>query len=199
MLTFKNYNIADWFSFYRIAAAPLLIYLLLVDQRQLFSWFLLVSYCTDALDGFLARRLKITSPRGSQLDSFGDQITFITGLLGLLLFEGDFIKRNLMIILLAFIPYGIQMILAYLKYGKATAFHTYLAKFSAIVQSVFILWALFFDPEDILFYAMIAFGLLETFEEIILIFMFDDWVSDVKGYYWALRDKRRLKRNDQTD
>ena len=42
---------------------------------------------------------------------------------------------------------------------------------------------------------MIAIGLLETFEEITLIFMYDNWASDVKGIYWALRDKRRLKKS----
>ena len=41
---------------------------------------------------------------------------------------------------------------------------------------------------------MIIIGLLETFEEITLIFMYDNWASDVKGIYWALRDKRRLKK-----
>ena len=81
-----------------------------------------------------------------------------------------------------------------IKYGKATAFHTYFAKLSAILQSVFILWALFFSPEYSLFYIMIVVGLLETFEEITLIFMYDNWASDVKGIYWALRDKRRLKK-----
>jgi CDP-diacylglycerol--glycerol-3-phosphate 3-phosphatidyltransferase len=40
---------------------------------------------------------------------------------------------------------------------------------------------------------MIIIGLLETFEEIILIFIYDKWASDVKGIYWALRDKRRLR------
>ena len=94
----------------------------------------MVSYSTDAIDGFLARKLKITSPRGSQLDSIGDQITLIIGLLGLFYFETSFIKANLVIILIAFIPYIIQMILAYLKYGKATAFHTYLAKISAVIS-----------------------------------------------------------------
>ena len=83
MLTFKNFNIADWFSFYRIAAAPLLIVLLILNERNLFTWFLLISYCTDAIDGFIARKLQITSPRGSQLDSFGDQITFTLGLVGI--------------------------------------------------------------------------------------------------------------------
>lgn len=193
MLTFKNYNIADWFSFYRIASAPFLLVLIWLDYRTLFSWLLLVSYSTDAIDGFVARKLKIVSARGSQLDSFGDQITLLVGLIGLFVFENVFIKANLILIIIAFIPYIIQMIIAYFKYGKATAFHTYLAKLSAIMQSVFILFSLFFSPEYSLFYIMIIVGLLETFEEITLIFMYKYWTSDVKGIYFAYRDKRRLK------
>jgi len=190
MLTFKNYNIADWFSFYRIAAAPFLLILLWLDNRELFTWLLLISYCTDMIDGFLARKLKIASARGSQLDSLGDQLTFLIGLAGLFSFEINFIKENYLIILIALIPYVIQVLIAYKKYGKATAFHTYLAKLSAFIQGVFILWALFFSPVYWLFYFMIVLGLLETLEEITLIFMHKNWVSDVKGIYWALHKKR---------
>ncbi len=193
MLTFKNFNIADWFSFYRIFAAPFLLILLWFEEREFFTWFLLISYSTDMIDGFLARKLKITSPRGSQLDSIGDQITFAIGLVGLFIFETGFIKENYRIILIAFSPYIIQMILAYRKYGKATAFHTYLAKLSALVQGVFILWVLFFSPLYGLFYAMLILGLLETIEEITLIFMYEEWASDIKGVYWALKNKKRLK------
>jgi phosphatidylglycerophosphate synthase len=194
MLTFKNYNIADWFSFYRIAAAPFLLLVLWLGNREFFTWLLLVSYCTDAIDGFLARKLKITSPRGSQLDSFGDQITFVVGLIGLLVYELDFMKDHAFYIILVFVPYIFQIIIAFVKYGKATAFHTYLAKLSAITQAFFILWLLFFGPIYWLFYVMIVLGLLETIEEIALIFMYDKWVSGVKGIYWALRDKRRLRK-----
>lgn len=197
MLTFKNFNIADWFSFYRIIAAPFLLVLLWFEERELFTWFLLISYATDMIDGFLARRLKITSARGSQLDSFGDQITFIIGLIGLLIFETDFISKNFIIILIAFIPYIIQMGIAYKKYGKATAFHTYLAKLSAMAQGLFILWVLFFGPNYWLFYTMIVLGLLETIEEITLIFMYDEWASDIKGVYWAIKDKKRLNKGIQ--
>jgi len=194
MLTFKNYNIADWFSFYRIFAAPFLGLLIYFDLRLIFTWLLLISYCTDAIDGYLARKLKITSARGSQLDSFGDQITLVIGLIGIFYFETNFIKANMILIIIAFVPYIIQMLIAYIKYGKATAFHTYLAKLSAILQSMFILWSLFFSPAYTLFYLMIIIGLLETLEEIVLIFMYDNWASDVKGVYWALRDIRRLKK-----
>jgi CDP-diacylglycerol--glycerol-3-phosphate 3-phosphatidyltransferase len=195
MLTFKNFNIADWFSFYRIASAPLLLVLIALDERQIFTWLLLMSYSTDAIDGYLARKLEITSPRGSQLDSIGDQVTLVVGLIGLFYFESQFITTNLVLILVAFVPYIIQMLLAFSKYGKATAFHTYLAKLSAIMQSIFILWSLFFSPNYSLFYIMIAIGLLETFEEITLIFMYDNWASDVKSIFWAIKDKRRLKNN----
>ena len=199
MLTFKNYNIADWFSFYRIFAAPFLLILLWLDARIFFTWLLLISYSTDMIDGFLARKLKIASARGSQLDSIGDQITFVIGLLGLLMFEFDFIKSNLLLILIALIPYIIQMLIAYAKYGKSTSFHTYLAKLSAIVQGIFILWALFLGPNYILFYAMIILGFLETIEEIIMIFMYDVWVSDIKGIYWALKDNRIQINKEKAD
>ncbi|TNF72082.1 MAG: CDP-alcohol phosphatidyltransferase family protein, partial [Bacteroidetes bacterium] len=185
--------IADWFSFYRILAIPFLLAFLLMGNRELFTWFLLVSYSTDAIDGYLARSLKIVSARGSQLDSIGDQATLVVGLFGLLVFENQFIRENFLLIIIAFVPYLIQMAIAFWKYGKTTAFHTYLAKISAILQAVFILWTLFFGPVYWLFYLMIAIGILETIEEISLIFMYETWVEDVKGIYWALRDERRAK------
>ena len=192
MPDFKTFNIADWFSFYRIMAVPLLLLFIWMDERLVFAWLLSISYATDAIDGYLARKLKISSARGSQLDSYGDQSTLVVALVGIIVFETQFMKENYLLIIIAFIPYIIQMILAFKKYGKATAFHTYLAKLSAITQAVFILWLLFIGPVYWLFYAMIIIGVLETLEEITLIFMYDKWVAGVRGIYWALRDKRRL-------
>ena len=183
MLSFKNYNIADWFSFYRVFAAPFLAIIAILGHRELFTWLLLVSYSTDMIDGQLARRLKITSSRGSQLDSFGDQLTLLVGFIGLILFEYDFIKENYVWILVPFCLYFVQMIIAFRKYGKATAFHTYLAKLSAVTQAVFILWLLFFGPVFWLFYFMIFLGILETIEEILLIYLYPEWVAGVKGFY----------------
>jgi len=189
--TFKNFNIADWFSFYRVIAAPILLALIWLDYRVFFAIALLISYLTDAIDGFLARRLKITSPRGSQLDSFGDQITMAVAIIGIYVFRKAFIQEHLMLIAVGFTPYIIQMLIAYLKYEKATAFHTYLAKTSAVIQCGFMVIAILFEPLNWLFYLMIIIGLLETLEEITLIFMYDTWVRDVKGVFWALKDKRR--------
>ena len=200
MRFFRDFNIADWFSFYRIFAVPILIVFIWLGERELFSWFMLISYATDAIDGYLARKLQITSARGSQLDSYGDQLTLIIALFGLIIFEYDFMRENFILILVAFVPYIVQMIIALKKYGKATAFHTYLAKLSAIVQATFVLWILFFGPVYWLFYTMIILGVIETIEEITLIFMYDNWVEGVKGIYWAKKDPRRLNRySDSND
>jgi CDP-diacylglycerol--glycerol-3-phosphate 3-phosphatidyltransferase len=196
MLTFKNYNIADWFSFYRIAAAPVLLLLAIFGFREIFSWMLLLSFSTDAIDGYLARTLKISSARGSQLDSMGDQLTLIMGVVGLFVFEPEFMQSKLQLLLLVFIPYFSQMIIAFIKYGKATAFHTYFAKLSAIIQGVFILLALFFEPVLWLFYTVLVIGVLETIEEITLIIMHDAWTKDVKGIYWALRNRKKKKKKN---
>lgn len=144
------------------------------------------------IDGMLARGLKITSPRGSRLDSIGDQLTLVVALIGLCVFEWDFIVANYLVLLAALIPYAIQMGLAFWKYGKISSFHTYLAKISVIAQAAFILWLLFFGPIYWLFYAVILLGIVGILEEIILVFMYDNWVSGVKGIYWALKDKRRI-------
>lgn len=199
MRFFRDFNIADWFSFYRIFAVPILIIFIWLGERELFSWFMLISYSTDAIDGYLARKLQITSARGSQLDSYGDQLTLIIALFGLLIFEYDFMRENFVLILIAFTPYLIQMIIALKKYGKATAFHTYLAKLSAITQAAFVLWILFFGPVYWLFYTMIILGVVETIEEITLITMYDDWVEGVKGIYWAKRDPRRLGKKSESN
>ena len=98
-----------------------------------------------------------------------------------------------MVILIPLTLYFLQMLIAFRKYGKATAFHTYLAKTSAIVQAVFILWLLFFGPVYWLFYLMIGLGIIETIEEIILIFMYPKWVAGVKSIFSAQKDPRRLE------
>jgi CDP-diacylglycerol--glycerol-3-phosphate 3-phosphatidyltransferase len=189
-LTFKHFNLADWFSFYRIATAPVLLAILFANQRILFTALLLISYTTDMVDGYLARYYNMASKRGSQLDSMGDQLTFIVGLIGLYYYETTFILENMIFIAGLFILYGIQMLIAFIKYGKATAFHTYAAKSSAVLQAAFILWALFYDPVYWLFYIVVIVGVIETIEEITLIFMHQHWMSDVKGVYWTLMDRK---------
>ena len=118
-------------------------------------------------------------------------LTLAAGLVGIWVYETAFVNEYIWPIGVGLSLYLLQMVLAYYKYGKSTAFHTYMAKTSALLQGIFVLWALFFGPVIWLFWTVIVIGVLETAEEITLIFMYDTWVKDVKSYFWALRDPRR--------
>jgi phosphatidylglycerophosphate synthase len=189
----RNFNIADWFSIYRIIAVPFLILLVFLDKPTTFAIFLLISLSTDMIDGFLARKLRLVSERGAQLDSVGDALTFVVGLAGVTYFHWSFIQDNSQLIIAVFTLYLIQLGLAFWYYGAPSSFHTYLAKVSALFQGLFMVHLFFMEPQMWLFYTVITLGFIETLEEIILIFILPEWESDVKGLWWVLRRKKNIK------
>ncbi len=79
MKEFIRKNIANFFSIIRIIGA---LYLLLTDVGNEFSTKFLILYAifcsTDAIDGFLARRLKTSSVLGVTLDTIGDGLIGFT-------------------------------------------------------------------------------------------------------------------------
>ena len=84
----------------------------------------------------------------------------------------------------------IQIIMAIIRYGKISSYHTYLAKAAAIFQGSFMI-LLFLLPEPVmpLFYVAALITFLDIAEEIILVFVLKEWKTDVKGLYYVLKDK----------
>jgi CDP-diacylglycerol--glycerol-3-phosphate 3-phosphatidyltransferase len=187
----RKLSLPDWLSLYRILSAPVLVIFILLDERLIFAILLLISFTTDMLDGFLARRMKLVSQRGAQLDSIGDAVTFSVGIAGMIKFENEFIREQLTLLLIAFSFYILQLLIAYWKYGMPSSFHTYLAKIAAIFQGTFLLWLFFVGIEYWLFYAAVILSIVETLEEIWLIIYFPKWRANVKGLLWVLNKKRK--------
>lgn len=185
----RKLSIPDWLSVYRILAAPVLFVFIVLDERFIFAVLLLISFLSDAVDGYLARKMNIVTQRGAQLDSIGDAITFCVGLGGILKFEYSFILEYIVIIGLAFGLYLFQLFMAYWRYGMPSSFHTYLAKLSAILQAGFMLYLFFFGVHLWLFCIATFFSIIETIEEIILILLFPKWKANVKGLFWVLNAK----------
>src|SRR5687767_4320299 len=88
----KSYYIINGITLYRLIAAPFLLFLILTRQSDLFKWLLAFSFFTDAIDGYLARKYKVVSVMGAKLDSLGDDLTVIVGVIGLFVLKPDFIK-----------------------------------------------------------------------------------------------------------
>ena len=188
----RIYYIVNGITFYRTLTAPLLVFLIIYKQMDWFKWLLTLSFLTDAIDGFLARKFKVTSIAGAKLDSIGDDLTVIAGTIGMIAFKSAFLKEEIFFIILLLSLFVLQTVLAFVKFGKMTSFHTYAAKAAAILQGVFLI-LLFFLPNPLyeLFYAATFVTAFELMEEIIITFWLPKWRTNVKGLYWILKAEKR--------
>lgn len=183
----KKPNIADWISIYRIIAVPAIVIVIFLDKKTLTGWLLLVSFLTDALDGYIARKKEITSDKGANLDSIGDALTFLAGAFGFFMFGLDYIKDHFTIVAVAFGLYIFQLILAFIRYGRSSSFHTYSAKGAAVLQALFLVVFHIVGWWEWLFWAALVISVVETIEEIVIIFVLPKWEANVKGLYWILK------------
>ncbi|HEY4715018.1 MAG TPA: CDP-alcohol phosphatidyltransferase family protein [Candidatus Paceibacterota bacterium] len=187
---FKEYNIADWFSFYRIIVTPVILYSIFSDQRIFFSVLILLSFLSDAIDGILARRLKISSERGAFLDSLGDILLLVVAVLGAFWFEPGLFAENKLPILLVLGLYAFLSFIVYIKYRRPSSFHTYLAKATFVLLAIFFVYLFFFGFSKLLFYAVIVLSTVELLEEIIIALLLKQNKTNVKGLYWVLKSGR---------
>lgn len=186
-----GYSIADWLSIYRIVSFPVLLYFVFMGQRELFSWFLAASFFTDAIDGFIARKLHIESKTGTKLDSIGDTLTLIVSIAGLFQFEWKFITDHAIVLSLLVELYFFEMLLSYLRFGRASSFHTYLDKVSLFMQALLILSLLFWKYNPWIFYTALISGFVSTVEEIVLVLSLDRYRTNIKGLFWL--DKHQIR------
>ena len=178
-------------TLYRIIAAPFLLVLIFTSQYELFKWLLGLSFFTDLIDGFLARKYNVASILGTRLDSIGDDLTVLVGVIALFVKNMDFVKEQKSIFLLLLLLFLVQAIYAVIRYRKMTNFHTYLAKTAALLQGIFLLITFFSDePNVILFYAAAIITILELIEEIVLVKLLPTWETNVKGIYWVLKKQK---------
>lgn len=179
------YYFINGITIYRILAAPVLIWLIYTGNRDVFKWLLAISFFTDLIDGYLARKFHVESILGTRLDSIGDDLTILAGFIGMYFFTPEFFREQLYVFITLGALFVIQTILAFIRYGKTTSFHTYMAKISAILQGVFLILLFFLsEPYYPLFYVTAICTGIELVEEIIMTLLLKEWKTNVKGLYW---------------
>lgn len=187
-----SYYIINGITLYRVVASVFLLYLVIAGNTDWFKWLLAVSFFTDAIDGFLARKYKVVSKWGSRIDSVGDDLTVLVAIIGLLVLKQEFIRQQIVWIVVLLAIFLFQLIAGLLRYGKMTSFHTYAAKVAAVLQGCFLILSFFLQSPPLwLFYAAIIITAIDLIEEIILVFMLPKWETDVKGLYWVMRRRKK--------
>jgi len=187
-----SYYAINAITLYRVIASVVLLALILTKRLWLFKWMLALSFFTDAIDGWLARRYKVVSTFGSRMDSLGDDLTVLAGTVGLFFFKLEFLEQQYIFFVILLVLFIAQLMLAFIRYGKPSSFHTYFAKLAAILQGCFLI-LVFFTPQPWLplFYAAVGITMIELVEEIIMVLLIPKWETDIKGIYWVLKRKNK--------
>ncbi|MGB3777669.1 MAG: CDP-alcohol phosphatidyltransferase family protein [Tunicatimonas sp.] len=186
-----RYSIAEWIPFLRLVSVPFIVGFVLLDWRTFAGMAYLVSFSSDALDGFVARNFGMESDRRGRLDSIADEFLLAAGVLAFYRFETTFFHAHLGLILVILSLYVFQLVFSLIRYGTFSSFHTISARAAAVVQAVFLTSIFFFAPVPWLFYTMIVLSAIELLEENLLIAIFPTWRAHVNGIYWVLRERRK--------
>ncbi len=175
-------------TFYRLGAALLLLILLARREFTPFRYLLALSFLTDAVDGYLARRYKVVSILGARVDSVADDLTVLAAVIGLIIYRPGFIRSEWLLAGIMALLYIVQNSMALIRYHKLSGFHTYTAKVAAVLQGVFLVSCFFLtNPVLLLFYLTAGATIINLTEEILLIRVLPQWEANVKGLYWVIR------------
>lgn len=179
-----RHRIVTFLTTYRIIISPVLLILLFQDHPA-FKWLLLSAFITDALDGFLARRLKVTTMLGAKMDSVADDFLFVVSTIAVVYLHTEVILHTIFVLLAILLLFLVKMTILLAKHNKLiSGMHIYSTKAAAIVQAIFFLHCIFFQPSGFLFYNMIVVTGISMIEEIIIISSFRELKQNAKGLFF---------------
>ena len=142
----KKKNIANALTIARISFAPLLIMAGTSENKKLFLIFFTSNTILDAVDGLLARILKIESELGRRLDTIVDNIVILTAVaIFIYISKSDlsvYLDKYSALVILPAVTYLLQIGSGYLFTRKLTSFHFYSAKFAQLPLVLFFIFSL---------------------------------------------------------
>ncbi|HVU33112.1 MAG TPA: CDP-alcohol phosphatidyltransferase family protein [Opitutaceae bacterium] len=176
----------------RIALMPALVMIAIAGSREWFVTLLVISLATDALDGFLARRLNAYSDLGRKLDSAADYLTLICGLSGIALLWPDVVRRELPWITVGLAAFFGVIVYGFVRLGRAPCYHTWASKVLAVFTAASLI-PLLAGKTAVPFHVAIALQVLVGFEELSIALLVPWHVGEMPSAWhaWRLRRSRR--------
>ncbi|OWY22777.1 CDP-alcohol phosphatidyltransferase family protein [Sphingobacteriales bacterium UPWRP_1] len=190
----SSINLANALCVFRLCMALLLPVLAWQGQQMAFLYCLAAALFSDAIDGFIARKLQQTSQLGTKLDSWADLTLFITTPLGAWLLWPHVIAQERVYVAMILLALIVPIAFGLVKYGRITSYHTYMAKTSGVLMGFSSLLLLFnITPWPFRFAAV--FMVAEALEEIAITATLPQWTSNVP----TLKHARRLVKKERIE
>ncbi|KPJ77832.1 MAG: hypothetical protein AMJ54_06600 [Deltaproteobacteria bacterium SG8_13] len=167
-------------SGFRILAAPFLLYLARTGHKGLFLGLLILSLLSDAVDGYISRRLHITSDLGTRLDSWGDMATYLSVPVCAWWLWPDIVKEEAVWVSIVIGSYVLPILAGLAKFRRVPSYHTWGAKVAAVVMSAAVV-ILFIVENPWPFRCAAVFQAIVACEEILITLQLSELRGNVKS------------------
>jgi len=173
----------------RIVLMPAVITTAIAGSRRWFVALLVISLLTDALDGWLARRLDAYSEFGRKLDSFADYLTMITGLAGIALLWPGILRRELPWVATGLAAFFGVVVYGFVRLGRAPCYHTWASKIGAAACALSLI-PLLAGWTALPFRIVICLEVLAGLEEMTIAVLVPSHVGEMPSVWHAWRLRR---------
>jgi phosphatidylglycerophosphate synthase len=177
----------------RIALMPAVLLAAIVGSRPWFVVLVAASLLTDALDGFLARKLNAFSDFGRKLDSAADYLTMMTGLAGIALLWPEIVRRELPWIIAGLAAFFGVIVFGFVRLGHPPCYHTWAAKIGVIGCALSMI-PLLSGWSAVPFHVAVCLQILAAVEEVIISLLIPKHVGEMATVWHALRMRREERR-----
>lgn len=175
----------------RIALMPGVLMAALAGSKPWFLGLVAVSLITDALDGYLARKLDAFSDLGRKLDSVADYVVMVTGLAGIALLWPDIMRRELAWVATGLGAFFAVVVYGFVRLGRAPCYHTWASKGLALFSALSLV-PLLAEWSATPFHIAIVLQVLAALEEMTIALLIPEHVGEMPSVFhaWRLRHAR---------
>lgn len=178
-------------SIFRLLAAPVLLMMAVNLMHDAYAWLLAPALLSDAVDGWLARKLHCESRLGAQLDSLADILLMVVILLSIWFLHPAIYQQHWPLIAIVVVVWSIAHLLALFRYGRFASFHTRLLQVGIVLFGAFALVLFTFGFIPWMLYLAGVFSLIGAVEHIALLALLPEWTPDIRGGLLEVLRKRR--------
>ncbi|MCK9599212.1 MAG: CDP-alcohol phosphatidyltransferase family protein [Sphaerochaeta sp.] len=175
-------NIPNILSLSRIGLSFSLFF---VAQQPVFVfWIIVACGVTDALDGFLARRLHCESDLGARLDSLGDLLFFSALVFYVVRYQMDIIQTYMPGIYAIFIIKSLTLVVCTIKNRTTYSLHTYGNKLTGILV-VMAICLILLTGKGHFTAVLVAVGVLSALEELLIMSLYEHPDVNIRSIFLA--------------
>ena len=183
-------NVPNALSLLRLSLVPVLLTLAWNGWGKIFFSLLVLSLLTDALDGWLARKLNQATEFGARLDSWADLLTSLSLPIAGWWLRPEVVREEAGFLLAGIAFYLLAPFCGWLKFRRLTSYHTWAAKAAAVALAIAVIVIFAGGPGWLLRIAM-PLAVVACVEEIIMTTVLKQWQANVPTLWHAMQVQRR--------